>query len=109
MLAVQALTHYSFHISGGNFLLCDLQGAVVDGTVVLADPVTTSRLRQFGPKDLGPAALTAYMKLHTCTPACGKDWNVPKRVEEAEVPFAPREASLMTDRNQRELPLKRRR
>jgi hypothetical protein len=49
----QALSHYSYHITGGKFVLCDLQGGVTRKGLVLSDPVIHSRNRMFGVTDLG--------------------------------------------------------
>lgn len=37
--AMQALSHYSYHISGGTLLLCDLQGGIYEDGAILTDPV----------------------------------------------------------------------
>ena len=36
------LSHYSYHVSNGAYLLCDLQGGVYKDGVVLTDPVVMS-------------------------------------------------------------------
>lgn len=51
---LQALSHYSYHASGGACVLCDLQGAIYDEFVVLTDPVIMSRTVEFGATDMGP-------------------------------------------------------
>lgn len=39
---MQALSHYSYHVLNGEYLLCDLQGGINDDSVVLTDPVIHS-------------------------------------------------------------------
>jgi hypothetical protein len=41
-LVMQALSHYSYHTSGGQFLVCDLQGGIYRDGVIL-DPIILSR------------------------------------------------------------------
>ncbi|KAJ6789691.1 hypothetical protein PWT90_00555 [Aphanocladium album] len=55
---MQALSHFSYHISGGFYVLCDLQGGIYAREVVLSDPVILSRTRQFGVTDLGPDGIS---------------------------------------------------
>ena len=50
---MQALSHFSYHCSSGQFVLCDLQGGVYEHTVVLTDPVVCSRDGRYGAADLG--------------------------------------------------------
>ena len=49
--ALQSLSHFSYHHSQGDLVLCDLQGAVEDGEVVLTDRVISSKDKRFGPTD----------------------------------------------------------
>ena len=45
---MQALSHYSYHLSGGQFVLCDLQGGIFKDGAILSDPVVHSRAHDFG-------------------------------------------------------------
>lgn len=36
---MQSLSHFGYHVTGGNYVLCDLQGGVYHREVVLSDPV----------------------------------------------------------------------
>jgi len=59
--ALQALSHYSYHASGGMLVLCDLQcGSATrsgGGGLTLSDPVIMSRFAgKYGVTDLGPLA-----------------------------------------------------
>lgn len=51
--AMQALSHYSYHMSAGEFVLCDLQGGLYEDEVILTDPALLSRRRMYGMTDLG--------------------------------------------------------
>lgn len=66
---VQALSHFSYHASGGACVLCDLQGAVYDEFLVLTDPVIMSRTAEFGATDMGAdGALQLLLHLLIRTP-----------------------------------------
>ncbi|CAP60193.1 uncharacterized protein PODANS_1_5070 [Podospora anserina S mat+] len=65
-LAMQALSHFSYHISGGNFVLCDLQGGIYQNEVVLTDPVILSPTQQYGVTDLGPNGISSFFSQHVC-------------------------------------------
>ncbi|KOS21220.1 Alpha-protein kinase vwkA [Escovopsis weberi] len=58
--AMQALSHFSYHVTGGNFVLCDLQGGIYRREVVLSDPVILSRNRDYGVTDLGPEGISSF-------------------------------------------------
>ena len=62
---LQALSHFSYHASGGACVLCDLQGAIYDEFVVLTDPVIMSRTAEFGATDMGPNGTQ-----HACCDSC---------------------------------------
>ena len=49
---LQALSHFSYHISSGQFALCDIQGGIFRDGIILTDPVILSESRRFGPTDL---------------------------------------------------------
>ena len=51
---MQALSHYSYHVSSGQFVLCDLQGGIYSDGAIITDPVIISRSAgTYGPTDLG--------------------------------------------------------
>eukprot|EP00798_Chlamydomonas_sp_ICE-L_P005007 gene5007-34792_t len=77
---MQALSHYSYHKTGGRYVLCDLQGGVWPdgGGAVLTDPVILSRDREFGPTDLGSAGISTFFARHTCNKFCQGHWHKPK-------------------------------
>jgi len=63
---MQALSHYSYHVSGGQYVLCDLQGGIVksecefNGNAILTDPVILSRDREYGITDLGLEGISTF-------------------------------------------------
>lgn len=75
-LAMQALSHFSYHITNGNYLLCDLQGGVstTPSQVILSDPVILSRSREFGVTDLGPDGIESFFSSHVCNRYCNPKW-----------------------------------
>jgi hypothetical protein len=73
---MQALSHYSFHVSGGTCLLCDLQGGVYKNGFVLTDPVIMSTSRQYGPTDLGYEGIATFFNRHVCNKYCRSTWIV---------------------------------
>ena len=76
--AMQALSHYSYHVSGGSLLLCDLQGGVYRNGVVLTDPVVMSQQQgRYGPTDLGPNGISSFFANHTCNEFCRGSWRRP--------------------------------
>ena len=74
---MQALSHFSYHISGGNFVLCDLQGGIYQHDVVLSDPVILSRNRDYGITDLGSDGINSFFSQHECNGFCRPHWTLP--------------------------------
>mmetsp|Transcript_32067 Transcript_32067/g.54720 ORF Transcript_32067/g.54720 Transcript_32067/m.54720 type:complete len:256 (+) Transcript_32067:174-941(+) len=74
---MQALSHFSYHISGGQYLLCDLQGGVYDEAVVLTDPVIMSSNKVYGVTDLGPKGISSFFSHHVCNEYCSPKWSKP--------------------------------
>jgi hypothetical protein len=77
--AMQALSHFSYHITGGNFVLCDLQGGIYQREAVLSDPVILSRNRDYGVTDLGSDGISSFFSQHSCNDYCRPDWTKPTR------------------------------
>jgi hypothetical protein len=75
---MQALSHFSYHASGGQFLLCDLQGGLYSHGAVLTDPVILSRDHSYGVTDLGPQGISSFFARHQCGEFCRAHWNMPK-------------------------------
>ncbi|KAL7530303.1 hypothetical protein ACHAWF_003323, partial [Thalassiosira exigua] len=76
---MQALSHFSYHVSSGQFVLCDLQGGVYDDAVVLTDPVILSRSKMYGVTDLGSQGISSFFSNHVCNEFCnyGAMWAKP--------------------------------
>jgi hypothetical protein len=74
---MQALSHFSYHASGGQFVLCDLQGGISSGGVVLTDPVILSRNKSYGVTDLGPNGISSFFSNHRCNKFCKSHWGMP--------------------------------
>jgi hypothetical protein len=75
---MQALSHYSYHISNGQRLLCDLQGGVYDHCVILTDPAIMSPNKQYGPTDLGLEGIDNFFAHHVCNEFCSSRWKKPR-------------------------------
>jgi hypothetical protein len=74
---MQALSHFSYHVSGGQFVLCDLQGGIYSNAVCLTDPVILSRSKMYGLTDLGPQGISSFFSNHKCNEFCRADWSKP--------------------------------
>ncbi len=82
-----ALSHFFYHYSGGQYLLCDLQGCSDDSGIILSDCVINSTAaRRHGPSDLGPDGISTFFR-------CGRLFfkpqtlNVTRRLQPACVRF----------------------
>ncbi|KAI1377849.1 kinase-like protein [Hypoxylon crocopeplum] len=74
---MQALSHFSYHVSGGQFVLCDLQGGIYQHEIILSDPVILSRNRDYGVTDLGPDGISSFFSQHSCNNYCRSNWTQP--------------------------------
>jgi hypothetical protein len=77
-LVMQALSHFSYHSSGGNTVICDLQGGIYKDGVVLTDPVILSQHRKYGPTDLGRDGIITFFSRHRCNQFCSRSWSKPR-------------------------------
>lgn len=78
--AMQALSHFSYHISGGQLLLCDLQGGVTPQGLILTDPaIMSTDIGAYGPTDLGPDGIDMFFRHHQCNEFCRAHWMSPER------------------------------
>ena len=75
---MQALSHFTYHSSNGQSLLCDLQGGVYSNGVVLTDPVVMSTNQAFGPTDLGSKGISTFFAHHVCNEYCRGEWRRPR-------------------------------
>lgn len=76
---MQSISHFSYHASGGNSLLCDLQGGIYSNGVVLTDPVVMSRKQLYGPTDLGSGGIETFFARHVCNQYCRGAWSKPRQ------------------------------
>lgn len=94
--AMQALSHFSYHVTGGQFLLCDLQGGTHGDAFILSDPVIMSASYSCGPGDLGPKGIHAFFRRHQCTRFCSSRWIKPRSSAKSE--FSKRRGTTMVSR-----------
>lgn len=89
---MQALSRFSYHITGGMFLLCDLQGGHYDDCYILTDPVIMSwdNCKIYGSGDLGSEGIENFFAHSTVNKFCDPGWKKPtqirvsKRIPKAE-------------------------
>jgi hypothetical protein len=74
---MQALSHFTYHVSNGKYLLCDLQGGRYNGYYILTDPVILSTTKEFGGTDLGEEGINNFMAHHRCGRFCNPSWKMP--------------------------------
>ena len=86
--ALQSLSHFSYHHSNGDLVLCDLQGALEDDCVVLTDPVLNSKDKRYGPTDLGQKGIENFFHHHICSKWCDAAWSKPRITNKHFVPQA---------------------
>lgn len=77
---MQALSHFSFHFTDGQRLLCDLQGGAYDTHFVLTDPAILSASKEFGPADGGGEFMENFFAHHRCNEYCDRSWRCMPRV-----------------------------
>ena len=76
---MQALSHFSYHVTGGNLVLSDLQGGLCSNGMVLTDPVILSRTEgYYGNTDLGTNGILTFFDRHNCNDFCRKEWAKPR-------------------------------
>jgi hypothetical protein len=90
---MEAFAHYSYHRSGGQLLICDLQGRYRNDKrnskrcrFELTDPAICSRQRKYGPTDLGEKGIQSFFANHVCNEYCShfgeRKWARPKNVQQ---------------------------
>ena len=70
----EVLSHFSYHHTGGQFLLCDLQGNVDATRYLLTDPAVHSYDGDYGPTDGGLEAMKSFFSRHACNRFCESGW-----------------------------------
>jgi hypothetical protein len=83
---MEAFTHFSYHESGGQLIVCDIQGRYKynrfdkkKSRFELGDPAICSRRRLYGPTDLGEKGIDSFFDNHACNEFCEDHWARPKR------------------------------
>lgn len=84
-----ALSHFSYDYSKGDYLLCDIQGGVFDNRdeendeeedlpenreYTLSDVVIMTKDRRCGPADLGLKGIETWFSEHECNQYCKRGW-----------------------------------
>ncbi|CAB9515687.1 Myosin heavy chain kinase [Seminavis robusta] len=90
---MQALSHFTYHASNGDYLLCDLQGGVDSKGVVLTDPAILSKNSEFGLTDLGSKGISSFFSQHKCNEFCRSHWRKPNNRAQY---FSPQEGTSMS-------------
>ena len=83
--AMEAFSHYTYHASGGELIVCDLQGRYRDNRryrngksrFELTDAAICSRCRSYGPTDLSEKGIESFFANHTCNQFCDGGWDRP--------------------------------
>lgn len=70
-----ALSHFSYHHTGGQCLLCDLQGNENGSRFLLTDPAIHSVGEAYGPTDGGREQMVAFFQKHKCNSFCHASWS----------------------------------
>ncbi|OKL56050.1 hypothetical protein UA08_08609 [Talaromyces atroroseus] len=84
---MQALSHFSYYVSGEERLLCDLQGGIYQNEAILTDPAILSRNHRFGGSDTGPEGMKAFFAEHRCNKFCNPKWPLPSRPTQSPQKF----------------------
>lgn len=82
---MEAFSHFTYHFSRGQHLVCDLQGRYRDNRrfrngksrFELTDVAICSRARSFGPTDLGEKGIESFFANHRCNQFC-QNWSRPR-------------------------------
>ena len=78
---MEAFSHMTYHNSGGNHLVCDLQGRYRNNygksRFELTDVAICSVAREFGPADLGEKGIENFFANHQCNNFCFPHWRRP--------------------------------
>jgi len=67
---LNAFSHWTWHVSGHKFLVCDLQGVQKGHKYVLTDPCIHSVDGRFGLTDLGVVGMERVLSNHVCNTLC---------------------------------------
>lgn len=81
---LEAFCHFTYHRSGGQLIVCDLQGHYRHcshnrsrSRLELSDPAVCSRRRDYGPTDMGAKGMETFFANHVCNAFC-QVWSRPR-------------------------------
>ncbi|KAL7553934.1 hypothetical protein ACHAWF_017291 [Thalassiosira exigua] len=89
--AMEAFSHYTYHRSGGQLIVCDLQGRYRSNRYnrsksrfELTDVAICSRRCSYGPTDLGEKGIDSFFDSHVCNQFCSVDqyWQRPRNTRQ---------------------------
>ncbi|CAE7226055.1 ak1 [Symbiodinium natans] len=68
----QAFSHWTWTVTEGALLVCDLQGVMKEGDWQFTDPAIhdAAGTQLYGLTDLGPRGINAFFRTHTCNHIC---------------------------------------
>ncbi|CAJ1968339.1 unnamed protein product [Cylindrotheca closterium] len=85
---MEAFTHFTYHKSGGQSIVCDIQGRYrkdkfkkTKCRFELSDPAICSRSRSYGLTDLGEKGIDSFFANHQCNEFCQHTWSRPKQTK----------------------------
>ena len=84
ILAMEAFSHYTYDRSGGELIVCDLQGRYRkkgNKRFELTDPAISSRRREYGVTDTAEKGIETFFCHHCCNKFCNSDgrrWQRPR-------------------------------
>lgn len=67
---LNAFSHWTWHVSGHRYLVCDLQGVQRGSKYMLTDPAIHSLDGRFGGTDLGVVGMERFFENHECNVIC---------------------------------------
>jgi len=96
----QAFSHWTWHHTGGECLVCDLQGVQQQGRWLFTDPGIHSKRPdgRLGFTDLGQQGMNAFFSTHKCNELC-KHWNKPNVIVDVGLNIRPRRSSTWARAN----------
>ncbi|XP_068722429.1 alpha-protein kinase vwkA-like isoform X4 [Montipora capricornis] len=65
-----AFSHWTWHVSGHQYMVCDLQGVKYAHEYKLTDPAIHSVNREFGITDMGVIGMENVLAHHSCNDIC---------------------------------------
>ncbi|XP_052782739.1 uncharacterized protein LOC128218980 isoform X2 [Mya arenaria] len=80
-----AFCHYSYTESGGQYVICNLQGVIEKGKFVFTNPVLHSNRETFGESDKGAKGIATFFENQVCTYLC-QDFIKPTSLDKKRPP-----------------------